>query len=259
MDNRDRKKRTSFLSAIILIVLAFVLIVTAFILSQKSQNASIELPSDLNGQTPPMQNNASLNSGFLQVSPENVLTVVETLHRPSSYHQSLTLLNTEGIRSFVQGINLWMNGQFLRAVTVSDTGTETILSDRKTAYLWNENQKQPFRIDLTDSLSYDDILGLPTYETLLSSDPGSILDAEYVIIEDQLLQCIYVVTKGQDDTIEEYWIDIESGLLVQYVVSVNGQNVYYVYQETYEELSPKDEVFSDMFCLPDGSDPFLSE
>ena len=254
--DHNKEKKPSFLSAMILIILAFVLIVTVFFLSGKNSNANILLPTERPGQIQTPDDAVSVQDNFLKVTTENVQSVVRTMSRPASYHQICQVTLTEGPRTTSQIVDVWVDGSRLRADVSSETGTATLLTDGTTAYLWHSEEEGYSSVVLNDTVSADDLLGLPTYEQLLNVDSKSLTEAAYVVLPEQGKQCIFVSASADNGTKNEYWIDISSGLLFMATSTVNDEVLYSVQQSDLEHLAAGDEAFSDRFQLPDGYDPF---
>lgn len=257
--DRNREKRPSFLSAMILIIIAFVLIVVVFYLSGSSTDSPIILPDNISDQTQKPNDEISKPDNFLQVTSENVQDVVATMHRPVSYHQVCSVTITQGERTISQVVDIWVDGNLLRADVSSDTGTASVLTDGRTAYLWHSDEEGYSSVVLNDTVSVDDMLGLPTYELLLDANPAALLEASYLLLPEENTQCIYVSASSQESLSEAYWIDISSGLLYRAVFSSDGTIIYEMQQTALERLATGDEAFSDCFLLPDGVRAFSGE
>ena len=254
-----KKRKTSPLIAAIVIVLAFFLMIAVFLLSGKEQSVPITLPDAAPGQTQQQDELQTELDNFVQITPDNVQQVVKTLARPTSYHQIYTVTIAEGERRSAQIVDMWTNGDMLRADITSDTGVSSILTNKKTAFLWYSDDNVPVEIPLNDTISPDDLLGLPTYELLLNDDPAFITQASYLALQESVLQCIYVSVQDTDELLKEYWIDIDTGLLYKANITLNNQLIYSAEQEELHILAPEDEAFLDQFLLPDGSAPFSGQ
>ena len=257
----DQKKKRDFspLVAAIIIILAFFFMIAVFLLSGEEQSVPITLPDGVPGQTQQQEDQQPELDNFLQVTPNNVQQIVRTLARPAAYHQIYTVTVAEGERKSVQIADMWINGTMLRADITSDSGLSSILSNGETAYLWHSDDNVPVEIPLNDTISPDDLLGIPTYELLLDANPAAITQASYLTVQKSALQCIYVSVQNADGLLQEYWLDIDTGLLYKANMTLNDQLIYSAVQEELNILASEDEVFLDQFLLPDGSDPFLGE
>lgn len=257
--NQKKNHKSAPLLAAVMIILAFFLMIAVFLLSGKDQSAPITLPDNAATQTQQPDTPQPTLDNFVQVTPENVQQVVETLSRPTSYHQIYTVTVAEGERKSVQIVDMWVNGTMLRADTTSDTGVSSVLTNREKIYLWYADENEPVEITLNDTISPDDLLGLPTYELLLDADSASITHANYLTLQESVLQCVYVSVNGADGLLKEYWIDIDTGLLYKANFTLNDQVIYSAVQEELNILAAEDEAFLDQFLLPDGTEPFSAE
>ena len=257
--DRNQGRKPSVLSAMILIIIAFILIVAVFYLSGNGTDSPIVLPDNLSDQTQKPNDEISTPDNFLQVTAENVQSVVATIHRPVSYHQVCTVTITQGERTISQSIDIWVDGHLLRADVSSETGTASVLTDGSIAYLWHSEEDGYSSVALNNTVSVDDMLGLPTYELLLNADPATLVEASYLLLSDENTQCIYVSASSKDSLSEAYWIDISSGLLYRADFSSDGTTVYEMQQTALERLAAGDEAFSDCFMLPDGIRAFSGE
>lgn len=253
----NRKNNASLFRAIILIIIAFLLVVAVFLFSKRNQTSSITLPDASPEQSVPADSDGSQKPGFVQVTTDNVLAVVETLHRPSAYRQTYTVTYTEDAGHTTQKISVLINGKFLRVDTVINGGTNTVLSDGTDVWQWHTEDMRPVKIPLSAQITPDDLIGIPTYESLLSLSNSDLSRAEYVTLQ-QNIDCIYVASQ-KDNTEIEYWIDISSGLLYLAQMTVGEQIVYTVCQGSLEILTPEDETFHQNYVLPNGSIPFSAE
>lgn len=254
--DRNGEQKPSLLFVVVLIIIAFVLIVAVFFLSGKSTGSPIILPDHDLDQTQSPNDEISKQDSFLQVTPENVLDVVATMSRPVSYHQVYHVTLSQGERKTEQIVDIWVDGTLLRADVSSETGTSSILTSGSTAYLWHSDEDGYVSVELNDTVSVDDLLGLPTYELLLQVDPDALTDASYLVISENDIQCIYVSAAPQIAVEEEYWIDVSSGLLYQARFFSGEALIYEAVQTALERLAAGDEAFSDRFLLPDGIRPF---
>ena len=256
---QKKKRSSSPLIAAIIIVFAFFFMIAVFLLSGEEQSAPITLPDVLPGQAQPQQDQQPVLDNYVQVTPDNVQQVVRTLTRPTAYHQIYTVTVSEGEKRSVQIADMWINGAMLRADITSDSSLSSILSNGESACLWHSDDNVPVEIPLNDTISPDDLLGLPTYELLLDAEPATIIQADYLSVQESVLQCIYVSVQDATGLLQEYWIDIDTGLLYKAIMTLNNQPVYSAVQEELNILASEDEVFLNQFLLPDGSDPFSGE
>lgn len=245
-----------------IIVTAAVLAVTALLLvlflgsSGKQAHASITLPDvpvTAAEEAPPAGPEQNL---FAEITRENVQDVLRSLIRPSSYHQKLAVLRYADGSSRQQQADIWRSGELLRADVSDENGVKSILTDGKTLYIWYDGDETALSMPLRGTISADELIGIPTYETILSLDPAQIDSSEFVTLEDQAdLACILVSFTDSGCT-QYYWVDVASGLLRRQTMLISDAPVYTMQQIQLDILIDGDETLGGAFCLPDGSEPF---
>ena len=253
----DRKNKSSLLYAAILIISAFLIVVAVFLLTQKNQSSFIILPEQqqqVSDQSPAL---GTEHNDFLQVTVDNVLSVVKTLHRPNSYLQKFVVFYDDNTAP-AKTVTLVSGSGKYRVDSETVFGTSTIVSDGESVWMWHSADMNPVKVLPNETVTADDLVGIPTYEGLLSVSPDTITDADHIVLPETADQCIYVSCQ-EDNIVTEYWIGIESGLLLQASVSVDGDQIYNSYQESLEILSPEDEIIQHSFIFPDGMSVFSEE
>lgn len=245
-----------------ILVIAVVLAVTALLLalffgsSSKQPEQSITLPDAPVSQTPEEPVEQPEQTQFAEITRDNVQSVIKSLTSPSSYHQTLTILTYANGATRQQQADIWRSGDLIRANVSEESGVKSILSDGKTVYLWYEDDQTPLELSMRDDMTPEQLIGIPSTDALLQISPQQIESAEFVTLqEDASLSCIYVIFTQADCT-QYFWIDVTSGLLCRQSIQQQGQNLYVVQQNRLDILMDGDEVLSDAFCLPDGTEPF---
>ncbi len=254
-EHRQALRRAVIVTAVVLAVT--VLLVVLFLgSSRKDTHESITLPDapvSAAEEEPPAEPEQNL---FAEITRENVQDVLRSLARPSSYYQKLTILNYADGSTRQQQADIWRSGELLRADVSDETGVKSILTDGKTLYVWYDGDETPLSLPLRETMSTDELIGIPTYETILSLDPAQIGSSDFVTLEDQSeLACIYVSFTNSGCT-QYYWVDVASGLLCRQTMLVADAPVYTMQQIQLDILIDGDETLSGAFCLPDGSEPF---
>ena len=196
-------------------------------------------------------------SDFLDVTNENVLPVLQTLTRPTAYHQTYSVTVGADDMQAAKTVELWVNGDMLHAEVSDDRQTRVLISDGSNAYLWYTDQKKILTVPLRENLTEEDILGLPAFDAFLSLNRSDVVDSDYLVLEDPQMQCIYVSTQDFNGVTTRHWVSLESGLLYQSDVLENSNQVYTIRQTGFSLLATEDESFDERFVLPDGSDPFI--
>jgi len=187
----------------------------------------------------------------VEVTPETVQNVIDTLDRPVSYYRELAVETIwgEGERDrSTADIRVWTDGGFTKTETSLPGGfVRHRLVGNDTEYLWYGNEKSWYETG-ADDLSADLAQHIPTYEDILSLDRSAITDTGYEVLDG--LSCIYVETENDlTGYLERYWVDVQSGLLVSAETVKDGMVVYRMISHTLELPIPQDAAF----MLPDGT------
>ncbi len=259
MANRSNSVKTLVIALVSAFVLVALILVLFFVLTGSDDDPGIILPAQTQPgtQTAPGEMDDSL---FLQVTAENVTDVVQTLARPSSYHQALTLTTAWQDGSVERTAELWVSGGICRADLTDGETVKSFLSDGKMVYMWYQDDELVTSFAIDEAVTLDDLMGIPTYESLLAADPALIRDAAFVSLDDMNgRSCIYAQVTDESGYTDSYWIDVSTGLLCR-ADSFEEQTLIYKLQESaIEILLASDEAFVVAFALPDGTAPFASE
>lgn len=246
-------------SITVLLVLAILLV---FFLGTRSGkgNETIVLPDPPQEVAAPEETEETPVDDFVQVSTENVRAILENMSRPSSYHQIYTVTVGADETQAVHVVELWVNGDLLHAEISDGLQTKSVITDGSSAYLWYEGDEQALFLPLEETVAAEDLLGLISYDYLLSLTPEQIIDADYLVLEDpQQIQCLYVCSQDAESVASRCWIDLETGLLYKADILEMSKQVYTLWQNSFELLAEEDEAFHDRFRLPDGTVAFSTE
>ena len=258
MDGRREHRSVWILGAAALAVI--ILLVVLFFRTQKDQadhDTAIALPEPVQPavvQTEP----AEAVPSQLEVTRDNVQSVIASLSRPEAYHQTMTVTTTAGEKSFVKNVELWISGGLMRAEVQDDNDRKSLLTDGETLYLWYEDDSEAAELPLHEGVSGDDLTGIPTYEMLLDVPKEQIKEASFVTLDDaEESRCIFVSLE-QDTVIQYFWISTDTGLLYKHTMLEDGEMVYAAEQQSLSLLADTDASLDDVFTLPNGSRPFPS-
>lgn len=218
--------------------------------SQDAQPAGQEASSDKTG--------TEAESDYYEVTVGNVCTALQSLNRPTAYHQTYTVTVGADEVQAVRQVELWTNGQYLHAEVSGDQQIRSLISDGETAYLWYDSEENWIQVKLESGTTAADLLGLPEFDAYLTMEQDSIVDAGYLVLEDPAVQCIYVCTQNEISDTSRFWVDLQTGLLYQADVLEESRQVYSIRQTQFEMLAVEDESFRDRFLLPDGTAPFIA-
>ena len=256
--NREQQgnKGIFIASAAVILVLVFLLVVFTSTSTSGSPNGII-LPDPAqrhpDAETPPQ----SSAGEYVQVTNENVLQILKTIHRETAYYQVCSVkVGSDEFASY-RVVSLWVNGSLLHAEITDGNRTKSVLTDGQTIYLWYAGDTEPAVVQRSEGVTLDDLLGMLTYESLIARTASDILAAEY--LQDFAdVPCIYVECMEREDLTGRYWIDVNSGLLYQAEVTSFGEQMYAMKQNDLKLLASDDALFSGKFLLPDGTRPFTA-
>lgn len=186
----------------------------------------------------------------VEVTPQTVQSVIATLNRPESYGRTVTIVDIWGEES--QGTTqaqVWVDGGWTRTDATLPGGSvrHSIVGEGQ-FWIWYGGEQEVLTGPADGSSADLEGQRIPTYETVLDLEPDTIAAADYEALDG--LSCIYVETQA-DETghVERYWVDDDSGLLVQAELLKDGQAVYRMTATALERPAPSDASFT----LPDGT------
>ncbi len=254
MAERSKKLNILLIMGAALLVIALVLLVA--LQSQRlSGSQGIVLPEASTSQ----QAQTTPQTGLADVTRENVCDVLRTMARSTSYHQVFEIRTEAASHSRVQTAEVWVSGKIMRAQLEQDDEIRNILTDGQTLYIWYNGEMDAISLQQDSSVTADDLVGIPTYETILDIPAELITDASFVTLaEFNDLPCIFVsaIENGEEC---HYWVSLDTGLLCKQITVSDEQVIYALTQISVEQLAENDSNFADIFLLPDGTRPFATE
>ena len=183
------------------------------------------------------------------VSPQTAPGVVATLARPDSYYRELTVETLwEGGSSATQ-VQVWTDGGWTHSRQVRPSGViRHDLTGEDMLYYWYEGSAR-YETAPADERSSDLAQHIPTYETVVDLPPEEITAAGYVLRGELL--CIFVEVQPEDSPlVYQYWVSVDSGLLVSAETLEEGTVVYRMTAYApVQSPCPTDAQFQ----LPDGT------
>lgn len=194
---------------------------------------------------------AELRDGaqIIEVTPQNVLSVIQTMKRPQEYsceRKSTIYYNGEG--TTVSSL-CYTSGEYTKTEILNDSGVpETnVVTGQQYSFIWSAGESKYYSCP-NGEISADDVQSTPTYEDVLGLSEQSITAAEYVTLDG--VGCVFVEYADSDTGYtEKYWISTDSGLLVAAKTEDKQGNV--IYRCSAEKI--KYEVNPEVFRLSDGS------
>lgn len=244
----EERSRIKFAVLIALVLVAAVLYSFTFNLFGDAPSVGLadrDTGTDADGE------NATLSDAtvLVEVTPETVQSVIQTLNRYHSYRRSIQVeYRQDGAVVGTLSVSVAVDGDWTRVDVTTAGGVEHTILGSDLAYRWYEDETA-YAVFPLGELSRDLAQRLPTYETVLELAQERITDAGYQLRGD--VTCIYVETEDIElNYLERYWISVESGLLVEAETVKQGETVYRM--TAYQVESPLTDS-GDCFSLPDGT------
>lgn len=251
MHNHTGKHSAGVVIAATLFVLA-VLVARVLLSIRGGHHDVIQLPEDMaasDGET----GLSDMTEPFLRLDAENVQDALGTLSRSSAYYQVLTVHHLWAQDASTATIQLWRSGSCLRAQVAGGSRVQHLLTDGTSVWIWYDNETSVRSLTLDETVSFDDLLGIPTYETLLTLPQEEILNAGFVTLDEaEPHDCLYI--SAQEGAYEmRYWVDADAQLLYRADRLDGDTLIYQLRQSSCKLLSPEDASLQDAFQLPDGT------
>lgn len=244
MDKRHRNLIATLVAALMAVALF-----SAFSINWFHKTPSVILPT----LTPtPSATPAAPGAGDysrVEVTTDTVQRVVATLERPESYARTITV-ETVGEDGNVgqTTAQVVVDGGWTQVMTTLPDGRvcHSIVGEEK-RYVWYDDQRSWQEYPARER-SADLSQRLPTYEDVLALVQSDIVDARYANSGD--LPCVYVAVEEEElGYVEEYWVSVDTGLLVR-AESRKGEEVFYR-MSGYTVETPATPGLT--FSLPDGT------
>lgn len=238
----EQKNRTILVIAIAITVLAAVFV--SFGLPFFSDVPEVKLPDvsqkgagELGGKYLPVE-----------ITPETVQNVIETLSRTESYSRELTVTLFWGESgSSSDKVQIWADSGYVNTTVNTGGVVHHLLVGDDRYCLWYGGDKTWKELPARDGAG-DLAQRIPTYETVLELDASRITAAGYE--QKNGKDCIYVQCVVPElESRDNYWIETGTGLLCAAETWENGKKVYEMAETSLQ--SPLEEGYE--FALPDGT------
>ena len=246
------KNRFRWLLAVLLTVIVTLLGMAAgFYFTSSPQQETIILPQKADGENIDIEDIRRENVRIvetIEVTPENVLSLVSQLRRPLEYHFKTENTVFSGEKSRVTMTEGYVKGTKAKVIQ-SENGRETVcyLLTDNSLYLWESGKRTVEKMG-KGSFSYDDVAFVAPYEELSYFE--TIVSAQTLVENDEFF--IEITGKRADSEIEEtYTISVSSGLVTQ-VTFADGKETI---AKTAVTLIGTDEIADSLFLLPDNTNP----
>ena len=184
----------------------------------------------------------------VEVRPDTVQSVIETLARPENYSCTVTLERYYDGGSATSVAELRVAFPWTR-IDMNEGGSVTTrhaIVGEENCYIWYGDSVKYFTSNAP--FSADEELGIPTYERILHYPVTDIAVADYRVVDGQ--ECIYVETvPDEDNYVECCCVNIQNGLLC---AADRRQDALLIYHMSVRDVQT-DTVGEQAFTLPDGT------
>ena len=238
----------------ILATLAVIVVIGALFVGNMQQNKrdAIVLPDAAQSTQSELQPDEN-EPALLEVTRENVQSIVRSLRRPQYYHQTYTITRQMNGAVSETSAELWVADTRVCAVLTTASGEKHILTDGETLYVWYAGDETVRTLAASQDATMDELIGIPTYEQVGAMPPASITDGEF-ITDDRYDSGQQIFAASEEGTVRrECWISLSYGLLTESILKSGGETIYDAIQTGLEILAAGDETFEDVFTLPDGT------
>ena len=186
---------------------------------------------------------------YLEITTENVQSVIASLSRADSYHRTAEAVTSWEGGSALYFVESWVSPAGLRTTVIRDGDDEikNILLLNGTVYIWYEEGGAVSRTaadasaDSTEHLR-DELQMMATYEDVLDLKKNDIAEAGYVASDGGQ----YITVRVKPDRLgysDKYYISIETGLLEAAETYCRDKLVYRMNVTGTELAEPAPELF----------------
>lgn len=237
---------------VILVVLVFFL----YDISGKTPAVTLPTPIASNSAASPRPgDNTGVDGKKLEVTADNVQSVVATMNRQESYSENITVTSFWSGGKAEYKISAFARSGTYR-LSVSGpvrTGKNIIIAEGK-VYVWYDGSKSYYIGNAgAETALIDRYEMIPTYEEILKLSKSDILEAAFKPINNE--PCIFVRARsGEFDYFYEYYVSVNTGLL-KAAFTYDVETLIYSMTADSVALSVPS---ADMFKLPDGKNAVSS-
>ncbi len=231
---------------VILVILAFYL----FDISGKTPAVILPTPNvSSSAASPRPGGNTGINGKTLEVTADNVQSVIATINRQENYSEKITVTSLwTGGKAEYKITAFARSGSYRLSVSgPSVTGKNIIIAEGK-VYVWYDGSGSYYSGNAgTETALYDRFEMIPTYEEILKLTKDDILEAGFIQYNTE--PCIYVrAQSGEFSYFYEYYVSVNTGLLTAAFTYDDKTLIYSMAADSVAPTVPS----ADMFKLPDG-------
>lgn len=243
----EDKKR--MVMAVVIVAVVVLAVLYSFCLNLFAPTPHLELPDPDASQSvnPVGQESGEPDGVVVEVTPQTVQSLIASLERYESYRRTVTVEYFGGGQSLgVVTAQVWADGGWTRTSAALSSGVvENAVVGEGTLWLWYDSGPKVYA-GPADERAADLTQRLPTYEDVLELKRTDITAAGYEERDGQ--PCVYVEAAGPLDSVERFWVSVNSGLLVAAETEKDGEVVYAM--SAGDVVSPLDQT-DGIFVLPD--------
>lgn len=237
---------------IIIVILVAVGLVLTYVLSNNDSDTEIVLPSPTASVETEHTSETKQPDTLLSVSPENVKDVLSTVNRPSSYRRTVEINTISDDLVSTQTAEIWVRDSSQHFEISSNFEKRYVVINDGSVSIWYDGEEGIHSFKENQYFSSDDLLGIPTYEDVLSLDSSLITSADYVTGNDGA-SYLYVEFVSVDGFYQyRYWVSLETGLLSEAVTLSEGDTVYSMKETFMQQLPATDSEFDNKFVTPEA-------
>lgn len=245
----EDRKRT--ILAVVIIAVVLLAVMYSFSLNLFAVTPELVLPDpDASGSAAPSAEPSGGRGGLaVEVSTQTVQSLIASLTRYESYSRSITVeYYSGGQPAGAVSAQVWADDGWTRSdLTLASGRVEHSIAGDGQLWLWYD-QEHTVYTGPAEEMAADLLQRLPTYEDVLALVQSDIVDARYASSGE--LPCIYVAVEEEElGYVEEYWVSVDTGLLV-HAESRKGEDVFYR-MSGYIVETPATAGLA--FSLPDGT------
>ncbi len=190
-------------------------------------------------------------SPFITVDRENVAKVIATMTRPVAYRQTVELTTYSSQGNSTQTVTTWQNGQLQKAEVQGKNMEKHLLTQGEKVWIWYGGDTDSVCLTLTDEITFENLLAIPTYETVAQLPVENIAKGSF--LTDETGSYLQVVTRPAPQEMV-YTIDATTQLLVEAKGWREGLETMAFQQKELAILSPQDEQLVKQWMTPEGVD-----
>lgn len=220
------------IAAVVVLLLTVIIIAYTITLdrrqSQESMNITLPETSTMQGAASDalLSDEPDIYSHLkeTEIEPENIKSVIATLHRSSGYSLSAQIERFYGDKSKTTDISHWVVGGYSKTEVKNGDEIEHILCGEGAVYRWMDGDTSYYKSE-AGSFTHDDAAEFPTYETVLDISEKYITKASYTEENGSMYVLIEYFIDDLGYT-ERYYISIDNGLLMKAETYDSGELIY---------------------------------